>query len=246
MRNRRRLHLYGWYSLLVLLIVNIALLGITRYMATGYRQGVWNDFNQHAAEFRDVINVPYADLINRWSRQAGVNPAVVASVIRAESSFQPRALSKAGAYGLMQIIPDTWRYVNNKVRICADRHSGDCTTECYFTPELNIGIGAHYLAELNRRFKGDLVRAVAAYNAGPGAVDHYGGIPPYSETQDYVERVVVYWYEREKKTMPMIEEPARWWEQAHRYAWYLFDVTAAGIGCIGWRLYRLNRSWRWG
>lgn len=104
----------------------------------------------------------------------GVDPALVRAVIHAESAFNPNALSHVGAQGLMQLMPDT-----------AARFG---VTEA-FIPAENIKGGVSYLAWLMKRFDGDTTRVAAAYNAGEGAVDRYGGVPPYAETQVFVERV---------------------------------------------------------
>ena len=106
----------------------------------------------------------------------GVEEAIVRAVIHAESAFNPNAISRAGAQGLMQLMPGTARRfgVSNA-----------------FDTSQNIRGGVQYLAWLLKRFNGDLTRAAAGYNAGEGAVDKYGGVPPYSETQTYVQRVGV-------------------------------------------------------
>ena len=96
------------------------------------------------------------------------------AVIHAESAFNPEAISRAGAQGLMQLMPAT----------AAELQVGDP-----FDPAENIEGGARYLSQLLAEFKGDLDLAAAAYNAGPNAVYQYGGIPPYDETQEYVRRV---------------------------------------------------------
>jgi len=100
----------------------------------------------------------------------------VRAIIHAESAFNPLALSHAGAQGLMQLMPPTARRFG-----VADSY--DATQ--------NIRGGVQYLAWLLRRYNGDLTLAAAGYNAGEGAVDRYRGVPPYSETQRYVQRVGV-------------------------------------------------------
>ncbi|MCC6641664.1 MAG: lytic transglycosylase domain-containing protein [Deltaproteobacteria bacterium] len=116
-------------------------------------------------------------LIEELGRNHGVAPALVKAVIAAESHFDSQAVSSKGAQGLMQLMPAT-----------ADMLGvGDP-----FEPRDNVGAGVRYLRQLLDRF-GDPVWAVAAYNAGPEAVDRYGGIPPYSETQEYVRRVMAYY-----------------------------------------------------
>ncbi|WP_028919737.1 lytic transglycosylase domain-containing protein [Pseudoxanthomonas suwonensis] len=110
------------------------------------------------------------------AREFGVEEAVVRAIIHAESAFNPTALSHAGAQGLMQLMPATAQRFG-----VADS----------FDAGQNIRGGVQYLAWLLKRFNGDLTLAAAGYNAGEGAVDRYRGVPPYSETQRYVQRVAV-------------------------------------------------------
>ena len=119
----------------------------------------------------------YDQLIARAARRHGLPPALVKAVVKAESNFQPHALSDKGAQGLMQLMPAT---------------AEDLGVDDPFRPEQNVAGGTRYLREMYDRF-GDWEHALAAYNAGPGAVDRYGGIPPYAETQQYVERVLHYY-----------------------------------------------------
>lgn len=118
----------------------------------------------------------YSAEIASAARQHGVDEAIVRAIIHAESAFNPNALSRVGAQGLMQLMPATARRfgVGNA-----------------FDASQNIQGGVQYLAWLLKRFNGDLTLAAAGYNAGEGAVDKYKGVPPYSETRRYVERVGV-------------------------------------------------------
>jgi soluble lytic murein transglycosylase-like protein len=118
----------------------------------------------------------YSSEISKAAQQYGVDEAVVRAIIHAESAFNPNALSRVGAQGLMQLMPATARRfgVGNP-----------------FDAGQNIQGGVQYLAWLLKRFNGDLTLAAAGYNAGEGAVDKYRGVPPYSETQRYVQRVGV-------------------------------------------------------
>ena len=117
-----------------------------------------------AAEIRDAARVHQVDA------------SLIRAIIHAESAYRPDARSPRGAQGLMQLMPATQQELD--------------VTDPY-DPLLNIDGGATYLARMLRTFDGDVDLAAAAYNAGPGAVQKYGGIPPYKETQDYVKRVKI-------------------------------------------------------
>lgn len=246
MRKRTQSHLLIlWYTTLCLIIVDLAVLGAAHYLGGAYRRAVWDEFNRGAARWEAIEKVPYAEGINRWGKTHQVSPRLAAAVIEAESSFQPRALSPSGAYGLMQVIPSTWQHVNSRLKICKEHNDGQCTTACYFKPELNIGIGTGYLRELLTRYNGDAVRAVAAYNAGPGAVDRYGAVPPYRETEEYVERVITYWYKSQGWSIPVYELSASRWEQTGQAAWLVLGLLLAALLAVLRAMNRRYRSWRW-
>jgi soluble lytic murein transglycosylase-like protein len=116
----------------------------------------------------------YSTEIRNAAQQYGVEEAIVRAIIHAESAYRANAVSRAGAQGLMQLIPATARRFG-----VADS----------FNPGQNIAGGVQYLAFLLKRYNSNLTLAAAAYNAGEGAVDRNGGVPPYAETQRYVQRV---------------------------------------------------------
>ncbi len=125
-----------------------------------------------ASSTASLSGVPYADLFTRAGNRHGVDPALLAAVAQQESGFDASAVSPAGAQGLMQFMPATARGLGVDP----------------FDPASAVDGAARYLADLTRQF-GSTELGLAAYNAGPGTVRRYGGIPPYPETQDYVRSV---------------------------------------------------------
>ena len=121
----------------------------------------------------------YDDLISDASERTGVAFPLLKAIIKAESDFDPYAVSKKGATGLMQIMPQNFEPLG---------------IEDPFDPWQNIDAGARYFKQMYDRFKGKLSLSLAAYNAGPTAVDRYKTIPPYEETEEYVRRVMKYYY----------------------------------------------------
>lgn len=117
-------------------------------------------------------------MISRFSQQHQLHPALIRAVIKAESDFDPQAVSRAGAIGLMQLMPQTALRLD--VRDLYD-------------PEDNIGGGTKYLRQLLDRFRGNLPLALAAYNAGEHVVDRYRTLPPIDETRQYVRKVLRYY-----------------------------------------------------
>lgn len=116
----------------------------------------------------------YLDTIQRAAQKYGVDPKLVSAVAEVESGFNPNAVSSAGAVGIMQLMPETAASLGVNP----------------YDAQQNIEGGTRYLRQLMDAFPGDLRRAVAAYNAGPQTVREYGGVPPYGETQAYVDSVL--------------------------------------------------------
>ncbi|MDG2305977.1 MAG: lytic transglycosylase domain-containing protein [Candidatus Binatia bacterium] len=114
------------------------------------------------------------EMIATTAYRFDLEPALMHAVVRAESGFNPQAVSRAGARGLMQLMPATALEVG---------------VRDVFHPQDNLNGGASYLRGLIDRYSGDVHLALAAYNAGPGAVESHGGVPPYAETQEYLRRV---------------------------------------------------------
>lgn len=117
----------------------------------------------------------YQNLIQKASAKYGVDQSLIQSVIQTESNFNEKAVSKVGAQGLMQLMPATAKSLG---------------VENAFDPQQNIEGGVKYLSQLLGKYNGNKELALAAYNAGPKAVEKYGGVPPYKETQQYVKKIL--------------------------------------------------------
>ncbi len=131
--------------------------------------------NAVTSPIRKVSGRQYEDLVHRFAEQYYIDPNLIKAVITAESNWDPFAVSKKGAMGLMQLMPHTASALN--VRNPYD-------------PEENIRAGIRYLKYLLDKFNGDLILAIAAYNAGPSVVERFGSVPPISETLQYVKKVL--------------------------------------------------------
>ena len=140
-----------------------------------------------------ATEVPYGEIIYREAQRNRLPPELVAAVVQAESDFRPRLVSNKSAQGLMQIVPETSRILG-----CANP----------FDPGANIAAGTKYLRYLFDRF-GDQRTALAAYNAGEGNIERFGGIPPFDETRDYVQRVARHTEEYRQKVHSRFRAAAR-------------------------------------
>jgi len=137
-----------------------------------------------------VAQPPYTELVNAAASKYGVDADLISSVIAAESNFDPKAVSRRNARGLMQLLPET-----------ADRLG----VKNIFDPADNIDGGTRYLKELLEKYNDDLTLALAAYNAGPDRVQLYGRVPPFAETVSYVRRVKTSY--QKTKTSASIKPP---------------------------------------
>ncbi len=124
-------------------------------------------------DLKDVKNIE--ELIVKLSKKHGVDPALVKAMVKVESNFDPKAVSPVGAKGLMQIMPGTAKDLGIKDPL---------------DPKQNLEGGIKYMKRLLKKYNNDVTLALAAYNAGPGNVDKHDGIPPFSETKNYVRKVL--------------------------------------------------------
>jgi len=148
----------------------------TRYRTvTGRISGKYSTGGRARFAPKPMDKTKYDELISGAAKEHRLDPSLLKAVIHVESAFYSLARSHKGAMGLMQLMPGTARRFG--------------VWDAY-NPEQNIGGGSKYLKFLLDRYNGNLVLAVAAYNAGEGAVDQYRNIPPYSETQSYVRKVL--------------------------------------------------------
>lgn len=140
-----------------------------------YREPKRNKYRFPRPSYDPAKKSHYDGLIHQVAVNQGVDPELVKGIVRVESAYNPLALSPKGAMGLMQLMPDT-------ATLLGVRDPWD--------PLENITGGTKYISYLLKKYDGNLTKALAAYNAGPGVVDAYGGIPPYQETRDYVRSIL--------------------------------------------------------
>lgn len=132
-------------------------------------------YSRSAVELTTSTTKNYENIIQQAANKFDLPVRLISSIIQHESNFNSQAVSHAGAQGLMQLMPGTAKFLGVKNS---------------FDPEQNITGGARYLRQMLNQFNGNIEHALAAYNAGPGNVKKYGGIPPFKETQNYVNKVL--------------------------------------------------------
>ncbi|UCG63482.1 MAG: lytic transglycosylase domain-containing protein [Deltaproteobacteria bacterium] len=159
------------------------------------KEGVWHFSNTRSdARYRLYIRTrgiggkqylkEYEDVIRKAAEQFGIEANLIKAVIKAESSFDPDAISESGAQGLMQLMPDT---------------ANDMKVDDPFDPEENIFGGTRYLSLLLQRFNQDKRLAIAAYNVGPTTVTKHNAVPPIPQTRRFVEKVMKFYQEFNEK-----------------------------------------------
>lgn len=141
------------------------------------------------AQRRLLHELPFGNAMSLAAERHEVDPFLLAAVVEAESGFRPTAVSPRGAVGLMQVLPATGASLG--ARNLTDPHA-------------NLDAGSRYLRRLLREYKGDLELVLAAYNAGPAAVQRYGGMPPFRETQEYVGKVLRIYRKHQRSVDPFV------------------------------------------
>lgn len=149
----------------------------TEVRSVGFDEKVAYDLS-YKEDRKPLFSTAYDALIAAEAKKHGVDAALVSAVIRAESNYEPRALSRKGARGLMQLMPATAKRLEVRKP---------------FDPASNVAGGVKYLKELAERFHHRPELVLAAYNAGENAVESYGGVPPYRETIGYVKKILSWW-----------------------------------------------------
>lgn len=172
LRSGQRLHIAGWQNLGDKVRLDMKGGSVTIDAAELERIEPEDVFGESA---KTEVDVPYGDQIQNAAQTYHLDPALVASVIAVESNFNARAVSNKSALGLMQLIPGT---------------AAQMAVRNAFDPKENIEGGTRYLKQLLDRYGQNLTLALAAYNAGPGRVDFYRGIPPFAETHSYIDKVL--------------------------------------------------------
>jgi soluble lytic murein transglycosylase-like protein len=135
--------------------------------------------------------LPFGREIRGAAKRYELDSLLLASIVEAESSFRPDAVSEKGALGLMQLMP--LHFAPN------DPNDPEIAAIDPLDPTVNLNLGARYLRDLRKRYDGDLELALAAYHAGPGTIDRFGGFPPYRETEAYVGRVLRLYSEHQRE-----------------------------------------------
>ena len=193
-RARRARSLRRALNIAAIAILALGVLGLTLVIA----------FDREPRSFIQAYPMEYTDLIRRYAGDNGLEPAYVASVILAESSYDPQAVSSVNAQGLMQILPDTGEWI-------AGKFDETYVEGCLFDPDTNLRYGCWYLGFLMDRYGGDMTCASSAYHQGQGTVDKWLRDPSISEdgltltsipsdaTKTYVQRILKYYEKYEKR-----------------------------------------------
>lgn len=252
-RPRRGLPLFPRLLLTGYLLTTLALAGVT-YLTGRIAASFGGDGRKGAGAARrpdtQLYAHPYGALIQQAAAEQGLDPVLVVAVIEVESGFNPAAVSSRGARGLMQIIPSTWRELNPDAA-CPGNHPPPAREPgCIYDPAANVTSGTRYLRRLLNQFDGDVILALAAYNAGQGAVERAaapgeaGGVPAFAETQRYTELVLDRWA---KERVGLTYDQARGLSRLLVLARWLLAVDVVVLGlAFATRPAWAGEAGRWG
>lgn len=185
----------------LLLLAVISTVGWSYLLVYRHRvERAWDVLDGYATLITQLpADLPYADEILLYASEQDLDPGLVAAMIQTESSFRPEVISRAGARGLMQIRPMTWRELMPDAACRGNHAPPSCGPDCIYDPGANIRAGCRYLRRMLDDFGGSFIAAFAAYNAGASTVRSLNPadlpIPPFPETENYVRRVLSRWTE---------------------------------------------------
>lgn len=184
------------YSFMLFMTLLLGLVLISLFITEGpvdSTLAILADASQNREELTGDVD-PVIRYINKYAIQNKLDPNLIFAIIKTESRFNPKAVSPAGARGLMQIMPPVWKEFSHSR--CSGRHTRSwvCSKECIFNPEANIRVGVKYFRYLLNRYHGRVDLALEAYNAGLSNV-HPGEEPKFEETRGYIQKTLRYWQE---------------------------------------------------
>lgn len=196
LRRKGRLDNSWVYAFMLFMTLLLGLIALSLYITEGpvdNTLAILADANSNREELAGDVE-PIIQYINKYAIENKLDPNLIFAIIKTESSFNPKAVSAAGARGLMQIMPPVWQqYSRSK---CSGKHDRFriCSKECIFDPESNIRVGVRYFRTLVARYHGRIDLALEAYNAGLSNV-HPGKAPKFQETKGYIQKALGYWQE---------------------------------------------------
>jgi len=222
-RHRRNLDPSWAFSLLLLITVMLALAGLSFWVAGGPTERamvVLSNVHLQPQQLTGDVQ-PIIHEINRYALKAKLDPMLIFAIIKTESNFNPRAVSKAGARGLMQIMPAVWRQYSKSQ--CTGTHSNlkVCSDECIYQIRPNIEVGIKYFRVLLDRYDGRIDLALEAYNAGLSNVQSEAE-PKFAETRGYIQKILKYWQEMRQKAVAAQLQAALY---MHRGIKWLLGIT---------------------
>ncbi|HOP74836.1 MAG TPA: lytic transglycosylase domain-containing protein [Bacillota bacterium] len=222
-RQKRNLDPSWVFSLLLLITVMLALAGLSFWVAGGPAERAMTVLSSAHMQSHQLTGdvQPIIREINRYALKEKLDPMLVFAIIKAESNFNPRAVSKAGARGLMQIMPSVWQEYSKSQ--CTGTHSNlkVCSEDCIYEIAPNIEVGVKYFRKLLDRYDGRIDLALEAYNAGLSNVQS-DSEPKFKETRSYIQKTLTYWQELRQKAIAVQLQTSLY---MHRGIKWLLGIT---------------------